>query len=138
MKKLGRTRRVSHVRRIVFVLTPIMILGINAIAQLVTKGTHTSPVVAKVRICFVSVLVLLANLLIFMIILNQRGVLVPDIDECGDPNLNLCSKNCINTPGNYTCSCPKGYRGDGRQGGEGCIADDDQLLGIKIAMGKYV
>ncbi|CBI18949.3 unnamed protein product, partial [Vitis vinifera] len=57
-----------------------------------------------------------------------------DIDECGDPNLNQCTKNCINTLGSYTCSCPKGYHGDGRQDGEGCIADD-QLLAIKIAIG---
>ncbi|CAN6553472.1 unnamed protein product [Malus baccata var. baccata] len=34
-----------------------------------------------------------------------------DIDECKAPN--PCSMGtCINTPGNYTCTCPKGYKND--------------------------
>ncbi|KAM1213128.1 hypothetical protein PS2_004584 [Malus domestica] len=34
-----------------------------------------------------------------------------DIDECMAPN--PCSMGtCINTPGNYTCNCPKGYKND--------------------------
>ena len=48
-----------------------------------------------------------------------------DIDECKDERLNNCKyKNkCINTIGNYTCDCPKNFKGDGRHGGEGCIRD---------------
>ncbi|KAK4731137.1 hypothetical protein R3W88_024125 [Solanum pinnatisectum] len=45
-----------------------------------------------------------------------------DIDECADSSTNLCEHNCINTPGNFTCSCLKGYTGDGKKNGRGCIA----------------
>ncbi|XP_057802732.1 putative wall-associated receptor kinase-like 16 [Salvia miltiorrhiza] len=42
-----------------------------------------------------------------------------DIDEC--KTQNNCSKyaSCINTQGNYTCSCPEEYNGDGI-GDDGC------------------
>ncbi|KAL7246098.1 hypothetical protein ACSBR2_001266 [Camellia fascicularis] len=59
-----------------------------------------------------------------------------DIKECEDPKLNMCEhKNkCVDMPpGNYTCSCPKGYRGDDRTDGTGCIAN--QFLAIQIAVG---
>ncbi|KAG5584708.1 hypothetical protein H5410_045142 [Solanum commersonii] len=45
-----------------------------------------------------------------------------DIDECADSSTNMCEQNCINTPGNFTCSCLKGYTGDGKKNGRGCIA----------------
>ncbi|KAB5568562.1 hypothetical protein DKX38_002355 [Salix brachista] len=32
-----------------------------------------------------------------------------------------CTHICTNSPRNYTCSCPKGYHGDGRKNGDGCI-----------------
>ncbi|KAE8021955.1 hypothetical protein FH972_007801 [Carpinus fangiana] len=54
-----------------------------------------------------------------------------DIDECKDSKLNNCTKICANVEGNYTCSCPEGYHGDGRRDGEGCVADPAQLA-IKI------
>ncbi|CAL5386780.1 unnamed protein product [Camellia sinensis] len=60
-----------------------------------------------------------------------------DIKECEDPKLNMCEhKNkCVDMPpGNYTCSCPKGYHGDDRTDGTGCIAN--QFLAIQIAVGK--
>ncbi|KAJ6337366.1 hypothetical protein OIU76_007106 [Salix suchowensis] len=45
-----------------------------------------------------------------------------DIDECTDATVNHnCTHICTNSPGNYTCSCPKGYHGDGRKNGDGCI-----------------
>ncbi|XP_057993748.1 wall-associated receptor kinase 2-like [Hevea brasiliensis] len=39
-----------------------------------------------------------------------------EIDECEDPSLNKCisTANCLNIVGSYTCFCPKGYHGDGR------------------------
>lgn len=35
-----------------------------------------------------------------------------DIDECRNPQ--ACGQNalCINTPGNYTCTCPEGFYGN--------------------------
>ena len=38
-----------------------------------------------------------------------------DIDECVASMDNDCDTdaNCINTPGNYSCTCNKGYTGDG-------------------------
>ncbi|KAK1404048.1 putative wall-associated receptor kinase-like 16 [Heracleum sosnowskyi] len=46
-----------------------------------------------------------------------------DLDECHDASLNLCTGICINGVGNYTCSCPKGYNGDGKRNGTGCILE---------------
>ncbi|PSS31666.1 Wall-associated receptor kinase [Actinidia chinensis var. chinensis] len=59
-----------------------------------------------------------------------------DIDECKDPKLHLCEKVCVNTIGNYTCSCPKRYYGDGRKDGKGCVAD--QVFVFKIIISTAV
>ncbi|XP_022768052.1 wall-associated receptor kinase 2-like [Durio zibethinus] len=58
-----------------------------------------------------------------------------DIDECKDPNLNNCVKICENTKGNYTCLCPKGYRGDGRKDGTGCVATQSGSLVVGLTVG---
>ncbi|CAN6721481.1 unnamed protein product [Malus baccata var. baccata] len=58
-----------------------------------------------------------------------------DIDECEVPELNTCKQKCINTEGNHTCSCHKGYHGDGRKDGEGCIPD--RIFVIQIVVGKH-
>ncbi|KAH6759362.1 hypothetical protein C2S51_019597 [Perilla frutescens var. frutescens] len=52
-----------------------------------------------------------------------------DIDECADAALNKCLKReyCTNTEGNYTCSCPKGYSGNGRDD-ESCMKKQDMTL----------
>ncbi|PIN19067.1 Serine/threonine protein kinase [Handroanthus impetiginosus] len=42
----------------------------------------------------------------------------PDIDEC--TTLKPCEGECTNLPGNYSCSCPKGFEGDGMKNGTGC------------------
>ncbi|XP_059453792.1 wall-associated receptor kinase 2-like [Corylus avellana] len=59
-----------------------------------------------------------------------------DIDECIDPTLNNCkTKSCFNIEGNYTCSCPKGYHGDGRKDGQDCAADPAPVAKIPIVIG---
>ncbi|KAL3536542.1 hypothetical protein ACH5RR_005003 [Cinchona calisaya] len=58
-----------------------------------------------------------------------------DIDECADPNNSPCEKICLNTPGSYNCSCPKGYYGDGRKAGRGCIAKNKEFPVIKLFLG---
>lgn len=59
-----------------------------------------------------------------------------DIDECADASKNNCAENsCINTPGNFTCSCPKGQTGDGRRDGEGCYAVNTQFPVLKVSLG---
>lgn len=44
-----------------------------------------------------------------------------DINEC-DEGSAMCvnESTCVNTYGNYSCVCPEGYSGDGRQDGDGC------------------
>ncbi|KAH0632773.1 hypothetical protein KY284_035559 [Solanum tuberosum] len=63
-----------------------------------------------------------------------------DIDECADSSTNMCEQNCINTPGNFTCSCLKGYTGDGKKNGRGCIApnSNSEFPWIKFSIGMGV
>ncbi|GMP46688.1 hypothetical protein CsSME_00014743 [Camellia sinensis var. sinensis] len=58
-----------------------------------------------------------------------------DIDECADPNLHQCveESKCLNMPGNYTCSCPKRYHGDGKTDGTRCTAG--RVLVLQIVIG---
>ncbi|XP_047941064.1 putative wall-associated receptor kinase-like 11 isoform X2 [Salvia hispanica] len=46
-----------------------------------------------------------------------------DIDECIDNTTNTCvsTSTCKNELGTFHCSCPKGYIGDGKKNGTGCI-----------------
>lgn len=43
-----------------------------------------------------------------------------DIDECES---KPCHENgiCTNVAGNFSCSCKKGYLGDGTKNGRGCV-----------------
>ncbi|KAK9268915.1 hypothetical protein L1049_000680 [Liquidambar formosana] len=63
---------------------------------------------------------------------NNRG---EHIDECHESSIsNHCDKKayCVNKEGSYTCSCRKGYHGDGRKNGKGCIANP--LHAIQVAL----
>ncbi|KAG8660542.1 wall-associated receptor kinase 2 [Manihot esculenta] len=53
-----------------------------------------------------------------------------DVNECEISSLNKCTDICLNTVGNYTCSCPKGYHGDGRKDGNGCSATTKSHIGV--------
>ncbi|KAK9063848.1 hypothetical protein SSX86_017720 [Deinandra increscens subsp. villosa] len=61
-------------------------------------------------------------------------------DDC--KNINECERQihdcedkhiCVDTPGNYTCTCKDGYSGDGRKNGTRCTANQSTV--IKIALG---
>ncbi|KAG8377042.1 hypothetical protein BUALT_Bualt09G0126900 [Buddleja alternifolia] len=60
---------------------------------------------------------------------------------CVDSDINECRNNpcdehgtCKNTPGTFSCSCKKGYSGDGIKGRGGCIANS-QFPVTKFALG---
>ncbi|KAL3572771.1 hypothetical protein D5086_026675 [Populus alba] len=56
-----------------------------------------------------------------------------NIDECTDATVNNnCTHICTNSQGNYTCSCPKGYHGDGRKNGEGCIRHRSLVIEVAV------
>ncbi|GFP81284.1 wall-associated receptor kinase 2 [Phtheirospermum japonicum] len=66
--------------------------------------------------------------------LNALSYACKDVNECEDENLNDCiHKYCVNTPGSFNCSCPKGYHGDGKKDGKGCVAPES--LVYKLSSG---
>ena len=53
----------------------------------------------------------------------KETILKQSIDECSTGEHN-CANNaaCFNTKGSFTCSCNRGYTGDGQKGeGNDCI-----------------
>ena len=60
-----------------------------------------------------------------------------DIDECNTMK-NPCNITwtCQNSPGNYSCYCPHGYKGDGYNKGQGCTLESNKLLVTEAALGK--
>ncbi|KAM0953543.1 putative protein kinase RLK-Pelle-WAK family [Dioscorea sansibarensis] len=61
-----------------------------------------------------------------------------DIDECAsDQKTHNCSMLCVNTPGSYYCSCPRGYYGDGKINGTACTKKSKLLqLVLGCALGS--
>ncbi|URD75342.1 Wall-associated receptor kinase [Musa troglodytarum] len=60
-----------------------------------------------------------------------------DIDECSSPNLYTCHGTCRNTPGNYSCSCPKGQSSKDPKS-ERCVRDQGIPTSTKIVIGSGV
>ncbi|XP_058111315.1 wall-associated receptor kinase 2-like [Magnolia sinica] len=61
-----------------------------------------------------------------------------DINECEeDHQKTLCQHDCINLPGNYACSCRKGYHGlhDGRRE---CIKDTNEFTVMAVVLDFYL
>ncbi|KAJ8476720.1 hypothetical protein OPV22_020447 [Ensete ventricosum] len=58
-----------------------------------------------------------------------------DINECEDPATNPCAAICENTAGGYICSCPRGFSGDGRRSGSGCIKDAKRFPLFQVVLG---
>ncbi|KAL6318128.1 hypothetical protein AAG906_035631 [Vitis piasezkii] len=61
-----------------------------------------------------------------------------DVDEC--LTLSPCNGTCLNLPGTFNCSCPKGYEGDGRKNGTGCtlVASQSQRFPLIIILGTSI
>lgn len=59
-----------------------------------------------------------------------------DINECVN---NPCVDHgvCTNSPGSFTCSCEKGYNGDGQPDGLGCIPNNHQFPVMAFSIGNY-
>ncbi|KAJ8771656.1 hypothetical protein K2173_026833 [Erythroxylum novogranatense] len=62
-----------------------------------------------------------------------------DINECKKPENDCIDQyHCHNTPGSYTCFCPKGYHGDGKKQGQGCTANEPKwrmaVVGVSVAI----
>ncbi|XP_062090053.1 putative wall-associated receptor kinase-like 16 [Humulus lupulus] len=63
-----------------------------------------------------------------------------DINDC-DHSTNPCVGICTNLPGSFSCSCPKGFKGDGTKNGTGCSPVDSgnqSVLTISIALGVSI
>ncbi|KAK6116695.1 hypothetical protein DH2020_049577 [Rehmannia glutinosa] len=59
-----------------------------------------------------------------------------DINECEVPGPSKCKYDCVNTPGGFDCPCPKGYKGNGTIGGEGCHrARGESVLMLRLVAG---
>ncbi|XP_035546654.1 wall-associated receptor kinase 3-like [Juglans regia] len=57
-----------------------------------------------------------------------------DIDECETHHECADHAKCANLVGSYTCSCPKGYEGDGWRNGTSCIPKPSNSKNIIIAL----
>ncbi|XP_057797246.1 wall-associated receptor kinase-like 1 [Salvia miltiorrhiza] len=62
-----------------------------------------------------------------------------DFNEC---ETNPCDSNsiCVNTAGSFKCKCSKGYNGDGRKNGRGCIPSKltNIFIGLSSGLGFFL
>lgn len=51
---------------------------------------------------------LLARLFVYF--LEKFMFILPEIDECEEPQTNNCEQICVNVPGSFFCDCHDGYK----------------------------
>ena len=124
-------RPITHARGTAAAIRGKRVGAIFATAQRVTKGTHTWSLVAKVLEFIFRVVQCIFTLGFILFLFDFT-----DINECENSILNKCEnpETCVNTQGNYTCSCPMWYQGDGKIDGQRCIPNRLQM--IHAAMGQ--
>ena len=115
---------------IVSVTMPPTVSDIIASAPLAFKGIHISFMVAKV-------LIYISGLLhVHSSCCSLRFYYVLDINEC--EVLKPCNKICHNFLGEFKCSYPKGYEGDGMKKGTCCSYLVSQFKTFIIVLSKYI
>ena len=60
-----------------------------------------------------------------------------DINKC-NMKPNPCSNICQNPHGDFKCSWPKGYEGDGLRNGKGCQRKDKSLRNLILIIGLSI
>ncbi|XP_047172936.1 wall-associated receptor kinase 2-like [Vigna umbellata] len=59
-----------------------------------------------------------------------------DVDECVEESHDCVKERstCSNSPGSYSCSCLKGYEGDGKNNGSGCVIRSNRKIIIALSV----
>lgn len=98
------------------------------------KVNHILIQAVKVKTFTIKIFSILLYITIWFILIFYS--IITDINECEDPNSNLCKGICTNTPRSYSCSCKDGYVVDEFSNGWGCLPQTSEFLVIKFSLGN--